>query len=633
MPGPLDGYRVVDLTTMVSGPLTTMILADQGADVIKVEAPAGDHTRHVARRRGGFSTSFLNNNRNKRSIVLDLKTPGGVAALKRLAASADVFIQNFRPGAIARLGLDAETLCALNPKLVFVSIAGFGFDGPFAAKPVFDPLIQSLSGLTVQAGSDEARPRLVRTILPDKLTGYACAQAVCAALLARARTGEGQHVRLSMLDAVIAFLWSSDMSGYTFIGDDSEREAQQSFIDLIYETADGHISVAVMRRKEWESLSRAVGRPEWLEDPRFLELRGARHSQGRAAGDDAGGAARPHDRGMDRAPRGRGRALRAGADAARDDPPSAGGGKRADRRDRASARRMAAPGAHASGLLRHAGGASARRAGPRRRHERDPGRGRLLRRGDRGAAREGRGDRGGTMITFFYAPTPNGWKVAIMLEECGLAYETRLLRLGQGDQFAPEFLSINPNAKIPAIVDDDPPAAYGATPISVFESGAILLYLAGKAGRFAPTDPPGRKELMEWLFWQVGNQGPMAGQLSHFHNYAPEGQEYALKRYMGEYERNLAVLENRLEGRDYILSEYSIADMLAFPWAFIAKPLGVSLDASPCVAAWRGRIKERPAVRRAIDLHKDRQNRGELTAENNSLLYNQTAGHLRKDPT
>ena len=275
MPGPLDGYRVVDLTTMVSGPLTTMILADQGADVIKVEAPAGDHTRHVARRRGGFSTSFLNNNRNKRSIVLDLKTPGGVAALKRLAASADVFIQNFRPGAIARLGLDAETLCALNPKLVFVSIAGFGFDGPFAAKPVFDPLIQSLSGLTtVQAGSDEAPPRLVRTILPDKLIGYACAQAVCAALLARARTGEGQHVRLSMLDAVIAFLWSSDMSGHTFIGDDSEREAQQSFIDLIYGTADGHISVAVMRRKEWESLSRAVGRPEWLEDPRFLDSAG-----------------------------------------------------------------------------------------------------------------------------------------------------------------------------------------------------------------------------------------------------------------------------------------------------------------------------------------------------------------------
>ena len=190
---------------MVSGPLTTRDPGRPGRDVIQVEAPALDHIRHVARPRGGFSTSFRYDHRDKRSIVLDLKTPGGVAALKRLAASADVFIQNFRPGAIARLGLDAETLCALNPKLVFVSIAGFGFDGPFAAKPVFDPLIQSLSGLTtVQAGSDEARPRLVRTILPDKLTGYACAQAGCAALLVRAHTGEGQHVRLSMLDAVIA---------------------------------------------------------------------------------------------------------------------------------------------------------------------------------------------------------------------------------------------------------------------------------------------------------------------------------------------------------------------------------------------------------------------------------------------
>ena len=209
-----------------------------------------------ARRRGGFSTSFLNNNRNKRSIVLDLKTPGGVAALKPARRLGRCSSRTSVPARLARLGLDAETLCALNPKLVFVSIAGFGFDGPFAAKPVFDPLIQSLSGLTtVQAGSDEARPRLVRTILPDKLTGYACAQAVCAALLARARTGEGQHVRLSMLDAVIAFLWSSDMSGYTFIGDDPEREAQQSFIDLdFHETADGHISVAVMRRKEMESL-------------------------------------------------------------------------------------------------------------------------------------------------------------------------------------------------------------------------------------------------------------------------------------------------------------------------------------------------------------------------------------------
>ena len=273
MPGPLDGIKIIDLTSMVSGPLATMILADQGAEVIKVEAPAGgDSARQVATRRAAFAASFLNNNRNKRSIVLNLKSEAGVAALKRLVADADVFIQNFRPGVMKRLGLDEAILRALNPGLVYVSIAGFGFEGPYAEKPVFDPLIQSLTGLTtVQAGSDEARPRLVRTILPDKLTGFTAAQAVCAALLAKARTGEGQHVRLSMLDSVLAFLWSSDMGGHTFVGDELEREEAQSFIDLIYETADGYMSVAVMRHKEWVGLARAVGRPEWIEDPRFQD--------------------------------------------------------------------------------------------------------------------------------------------------------------------------------------------------------------------------------------------------------------------------------------------------------------------------------------------------------------------------
>ncbi len=233
------------------------------------------------------------------------------------------------------------------------------------------------------------------------------------------------------------------------------------------------------------------------------------------------------------------------------------------------------------------------------------------------------------MIDFYYAPTPNGWKVAIMLEECGLDYATRLMALSEGVQFEPEFLAISPNAKMPAIVDHDPPEGYDR-PLSVFESGAILIYLAEKTGRFAPADAMGRKEMVEWLFWQVGNQGPMAGQLSHFVNYAPEGQEYGKKRYAGEYERNLAVLERRLTGRDHILGDYSIADMIAFPWAFIAKPLGASLDKFPNVAAWRKRIKDRPAVRRAIDLHKDRQNRGEQNAENNKVLYNQTAEHFAK---
>jgi len=236
------------------------------------------------------------------------------------------------------------------------------------------------------------------------------------------------------------------------------------------------------------------------------------------------------------------------------------------------------------------------------------------------------------MIDFYYAPTPNGWKVAIMLNECGLDYTTHLLRLAKGDQFEPAYLEISPNAKMPAIVDDAPPEAYGAEPVSVFESGAIMLYLAEKTGRFMPTDARSRKETMEWLFWQVGNQGPMGGQLSHFVNYAPGAErDYGHKRYAGEYERNLAVLEKRLEGRDYILgADYTICDMIAFPWAFIAKPLGASLDDFPNVAGWRGRIKARPAVVEAINLHKDSQNRGKgkQTAENNTLLYNQNAGHI-----
>ena len=229
------------------------------------------------------------------------------------------------------------------------------------------------------------------------------------------------------------------------------------------------------------------------------------------------------------------------------------------------------------------------------------------------------------MIDFYYAPTPNGWKVAIMLAETGLEHRTILVRLTEGDQLTAEFKSINPNAKIPAIVDHQ---ADGHA-LSVFESGAILLYLAEKTGRFGPTTPRARKEFNEWLFWQAANQGPMAGQLSHFVNYAPAGQDYSHKRYKGEFERSLAVLDARLSGRDYIFEDYSIADMMAFPWAFIAKPLGVSLDSFPNVAAWRQRIKKRPAVRAAIDLHKDAQFSGSAGAEQNAVLFNQSAEHLR----
>ncbi|HEY0185266.1 MAG TPA: CoA transferase [Rhodopila sp.] len=271
MSGPLEGYRIVDLTSMISGPLATMILADQGADVIKVENPdGGDHTRAANNSRNGFSASFLNNNRNKRSVTLDLKNPAALQAMLRLLSTADVFVQNFRPGVVERMGLGEDAVRAVAPGIIYVSISGFGETGPYAQKPVYDPLIQAVSGLaTIQAGSDTERPRLVRTIVPDKLTAYNAAQAITAALLSRERTGKGQHIRLSMLDAVIAFLWASDMGSQTFVGQDIPQQEAASFIDLIYETATGPISAAVQTNREWLALTRALDKPEWLEDPRF----------------------------------------------------------------------------------------------------------------------------------------------------------------------------------------------------------------------------------------------------------------------------------------------------------------------------------------------------------------------------
>ena len=271
MPGPLDGIRILDLTAVISGPYSTMILADQGADVIKVEPQGrGDFTRSAGNRSNGLSSSFLNNNRNKRSLTVDLKDPAGVDVLKRLAVTCDVLVQNFRPGVVDRLGIGEDAIRAVAPDIVYVSISGFGERGPYADRPVYDPIIQALSGLTsVQGGSDEARPRLVRTILPDKLTAVTASQAITAALLARERGGGGQHVRLSMIDSVVAFLWSSDMGSQTFVDKDVSLQRAASFIDLVYETKKGYISVAVMTDAQWTALSRALDRPEWLEDERF----------------------------------------------------------------------------------------------------------------------------------------------------------------------------------------------------------------------------------------------------------------------------------------------------------------------------------------------------------------------------
>lgn len=226
-------------------------------------------------------------------------------------------------------------------------------------------------------------------------------------------------------------------------------------------------------------------------------------------------------------------------------------------------------------------------------------------------------------LDFYYWPTPNGWKVAIMLEECGLPYVTIPVNIGKGDQFKPEFLRISPNNRMPALVDHDGPEGY----VSLFESGAILHYLAEKTGRFMPSGFQGRKEALEWLFWQTGNQGPMAGQYSHFKNYAPEAERhgYARERYTNEYYRCLGVLERRLEdGRPYILGDdYTIADMISWPWVLIAKAMDLSLDGHPRVADWRNRIKQRPAVQRAIDLGKEYRRQNPPDDEERRILFNQ----------
>jgi crotonobetainyl-CoA:carnitine CoA-transferase CaiB-like acyl-CoA transferase len=271
MPGPLHGTRVIDLTSMISGPLATMLLGDQGADVIKVEAPGiGDLTRRLGGTRHGMSATFATSNRNKRSVVLDLKHPDALPILKRLVASADVFVQNFRPGTAERMGLGEESLRQIQPDLIYVSISGFGDTGPYANKRVYDPLIQALSGLaTIQADRDTGRPRMVRLIVPDKLTAITAAQAITAALLARERSGRGQHVRLSMLDAMISFLWPEGMSGHTFVGEESERYRANLAQDLVFETVDGYMTAGAVSDAEWQGLVRAVERPEWLEDERF----------------------------------------------------------------------------------------------------------------------------------------------------------------------------------------------------------------------------------------------------------------------------------------------------------------------------------------------------------------------------
>ena len=231
------------------------------------------------------------------------------------------------------------------------------------------------------------------------------------------------------------------------------------------------------------------------------------------------------------------------------------------------------------------------------------------------------------MIDLHYWPTPNGWKLSIMLEECGLPYRMVAVNIGKGEQFAPEFLAISPNNRMPAIVDHSP--AGGGAPVAVFESGACLLYLAEKTGQFMPTDLRGRYAAMQWLMWQMGGLGPMAGQNGHFLLYAPDKIPYAIERYGKEVDRLYGVLDAQL-GRTgaYVAGEYSVADMAIFPWVRTHKMQQVALANFPNVERWYNGLFTRPAVKRGLDLGKDLR-AGGLTEEARKALFGQTAQSVK----
>ena len=266
--GPLAGIRVVDLTSVISGPGAMGLLADQGADVIKVEPPQGDIMRH----RGddeNFTPGFVSVNRGKRSMVLDLKNPGAAPVLWKLIATADVFAQNFRPGAIERLGFDPDTVLARHPELVYLSISGVGRNGPYVKKRVYDPVVQALSGFAdIQADPVSKRPKMIRTLIADKTTAVYASQAVLAALLARERSGKGQHVEVAMLDTMVTYIWPEAMAPFSKIGAE-DMDAASTLHDMIFPTADGYITLGAVSDKEWLALCHAIQCPHLIDDPRF----------------------------------------------------------------------------------------------------------------------------------------------------------------------------------------------------------------------------------------------------------------------------------------------------------------------------------------------------------------------------
>lgn len=272
MPGPLDGLRIIDLSQVIAGPFATSWLADQGADVIKVEDARGDPSRSVGTRKGDMSSLYCAVNRGKRAIVLDLKSDDGKEALDGLLRGADVFIQNFRPGVIERLGFGYERIAKIAPRLIYCSMSGFGPGGPRATGRVYDPIVQAAAGFATQQAAGAGEPELMRTYVVDKTTALVAAQAITAALFARERSGRGQLVSLNMFDAAVAFFWPDGMQNHTFVDDAPEPMPEVGDYYRLWATRDGHVALSSPQQVEFLALARAVGRPEMADDPRFATM-------------------------------------------------------------------------------------------------------------------------------------------------------------------------------------------------------------------------------------------------------------------------------------------------------------------------------------------------------------------------
>jgi len=280
--GPLAGIKVLDMTSVLMGPFASQALGDMGADVIKVEAPAGDLVRQIGPlRHEGMGPVFLNANRNKRSIVLDLKQAGGLAALQRLIAEADVLMYNVRPQAMARLGLGYEEVASINPRIVYAGLFGFGQDGPYAARPAYDDLIQGGATLPhLIARASGGIPRYVPTALADRIVGQTAVGGILASLLARERTGKGDRVDVPMFETMVAFVLGDHLGGLTYEPplDGGGYARQLSPERRPYRTRDGYICALVYNDKQWGSFLRAIGRDALLEDARFASYAGrSRH--------------------------------------------------------------------------------------------------------------------------------------------------------------------------------------------------------------------------------------------------------------------------------------------------------------------------------------------------------------------